>query len=50
MAESDDEFTVTMDPPGFERDDIDLRVTDHTLHVEAKHEKERTEEHRVPVE
>jgi len=44
LAETDDEFVVTADLPGFGRDDVDIRVTDHTLHIEADRE-EATEEH-----
>lgn len=44
VAERDGEFVVTCDLPGFDRDDIDLRVTDHTLHIEAAHEEETEEE------
>jgi HSP20 family protein len=44
LAETDDEFVVTADLPGFERDDVDIRVTDHTLRVEAERET-ATEEH-----
>lgn len=43
LVEHDDEFVVTVDLPGFERDDVELRVTDHTLRIEAEHE-EATEE------
>ena len=38
LAETDDEFVVTADLPGFDRDDVDIRVTDHTLRVEADRE------------
>jgi HSP20 family protein len=44
LVETDDEFVVTADLPGFERDDVDIQVTDHTLRIEAEHE-EATEEH-----
>ena len=44
LAETDDEFVVTADLPGFERDDVDIRVTDHTLRIEADREA-ATEEH-----
>jgi HSP20 family protein len=43
LVEEDDEFVVTADLPGFERDDVEIRVTDHTLRIEAEHE-ESTEE------
>ena len=44
LVEADDEFVVTADLPGFERDEVDIQVTDHTLRIEAEHE-EATEEH-----
>lgn len=37
LVERDAEFVVTVDLPGFEKEDVDVRVTDHTLHVEADH-------------
>ncbi|MFB6120417.1 MAG: archaeal heat shock protein Hsp14 [Halobacteriaceae archaeon] len=40
VAESDDEFTITVDLPGYDREDIDLRIRDDTLHVTAEHEEE----------
>lgn len=43
LVEHDDEFVVTVDLPGFERDDVEIEVTDHTLRIEAEHE-EATEE------
>jgi HSP20 family protein len=43
LVEHDEEFVVTVDLPGFERDDVDVRVTDHTLRIDAEHE-ERTDE------
>ena len=43
LVDHDDEFVVTVDLPGFERDEVEIRVTDHTLHIEAEHE-EATEE------
>ncbi|WP_254829960.1 Hsp20/alpha crystallin family protein [Haloglomus salinum] len=44
LVERDDEFVVTVDLPGFERDDIEVTVTDHTLRIEAEHEAETEEE------
>ncbi|MFB6206821.1 MAG: Hsp20/alpha crystallin family protein [Haloglomus sp.] len=44
VAEQDGEFVVTCDLPGFEKDDIDLRVTDHTLHLHAEHTTEEAVE------
>lgn len=37
LAEADGEFVVVFNLPGFESDDIDLRITDHTLHLHAEH-------------
>lgn len=37
LVEHDTEFVVTVDLPGFEKRDVEIRVTDHTLHVEAEH-------------
>ena len=38
LVEHDDEFVVTVDLPGFERDEVDAQVTDHTLTIDAEHE------------
>mgnify|MGYP000064842126 CR=1 FL=1 len=38
VVEHDDEFVVSIDLPGYEKRDVDVRVSDHTLHVEADHE------------
>jgi HSP20 family protein len=43
LVEADDEYVVTADLPGFERDEVEIEVTDHVLHIEAEHE-EATEE------
>ncbi|QSG06686.1 Hsp20/alpha crystallin family protein [Halapricum desulfuricans] len=43
LVERGDEFAVTVDLPGFERDDVEIEVTDHTLHIDAERE-EATEE------
>lgn len=43
LVEHDDEFVVTVDLPGYERNEVDVRVTGHTLTIDAKHE-EATEE------
>jgi HSP20 family protein len=43
LVERDDEFVATVDLPGFDREEVDVQVTDHTLTVEAEHE-EATEE------
>lgn len=44
VAERAEEFVVTVDLPGFEKEDIDLRLTDGTLHITAEHAEEREEE------
>ncbi|KPN29066.1 small heat shock protein HSP16.5 [Halolamina pelagica] len=44
IVEHDDEFVVSVDVPGFEKRDIDVRVTDQTLHVEAEHDESIDEE------
>jgi HSP20 family protein len=38
LVEHDDEFVVTIDLPGFEREDVELKLTDRTLRVEADRE------------
>jgi HSP20 family protein len=38
LVERDEEFVATVDLPGFERDDVEVEVTDHVLHIEADHE------------
>jgi HSP20 family protein len=44
LVDHDDEFLVTVDLPGFARDDVEIEVTDHTLRIEAEHEEEIEEE------
>jgi len=45
IVEHDEEFVVTVDLPGFEREDVALTVTDHTLRIEAERDIEtETEE------
>jgi len=44
VAERDDEYEITVDVPGFDREDIEVRVTDHTLHIDAAREEEELEE------
>lgn len=41
LVERDDEYVATIDLPGFSRDDVEVRVTDDALHVEAHHEETR---------
>jgi len=43
LAEHDDEFVASVDLPGFERDEVEVRVTDHTLRIEAEHEESAAE-------
>ncbi len=40
IVEHDDEFVVTVDLPGFEREDVVLNVTDHALRIEANRDME----------
>jgi HSP20 family protein len=40
LEDKDDEFVLTAELPGFEKDDIDVRVTDRTLRLEAEHAEE----------
>ncbi|MFC7134750.1 MULTISPECIES: Hsp20/alpha crystallin family protein [Salinibaculum] len=40
LIDGDDAYTVEVDVPGFSRDEIDVRVTDDTLTIEAEHEHE----------
>jgi len=37
LAEHDDEYVLTVDLPGFETDEIDLRYDDGVLHLSASH-------------
>ncbi len=48
LIDEDDAFVATIDLPGYEREDVTVRVTDHTLVVEADHEEihEETDEER----
>lgn len=41
VIERDDTYDIEIDVPGFENDDIEVRVTDHTLHVAAERSEER---------
>ncbi|MFD1647872.1 Hsp20/alpha crystallin family protein [Haloarchaeobius litoreus] len=44
LVEHDDEFVAAVDLPGFERDEVTIRVTDHRLEIDAEHEAETEEE------
>ena len=43
LVEHDDAFVATVDLPGFEHDDVDVSVTDHTLRITAEREQQATE-------
>ena len=38
LVEYDDEFVATVDLPGYDREDVSVSVTDHTLRVTAEHD------------
>lgn len=38
LVENDDEFVVTVDLPGFEREDVEVSVTNRVLRIEADRE------------
>ncbi|QFU83107.1 Hsp20/alpha crystallin family protein [Natronorubrum aibiense] len=44
LADHGEEFVLTADVPGFERDDIDVRLSKDTIHITATHESETTDE------
>lgn len=44
LVDRDGEFVATVDLPGFERDDVEIEVTDHTLRIEAEREEMEDEE------
>lgn len=44
VIEHDDEFEVTVDLPGFDRDKIDISVSNHTLRINAEVTEEIEEE------
>lgn len=44
LVEHDDEFVVTVDLPGFERDDVAIRLSGHMLRIEAEHEEASEEQ------
>ena len=43
VEERDDEFVVTADVPGYEKDDIDVTLADRTLRIHAEREEETEE-------
>ncbi|RBI59838.1 Hsp20/alpha crystallin family protein [halophilic archaeon] len=44
LVDNGDEFVVTADVPGFEKDEIELRLRDNTLFITAEHEESTEEE------
>lgn len=44
LEDTGDSFVLSADLPGFETDDIDVRLTDQLLHIEASHETEDEQE------
>ena len=38
VRDGDGEFVVTADLPGYEKEDIEVTISDRTLHIEADHE------------
>lgn len=44
LADRGDELVVTADLPGFDRDDIDLRLEDDRLHIRAEYSADETAE------
>jgi HSP20 family protein len=43
VLEEPDHLTVTVDVPGYDRDELDVRVADRTLWIEAEHREEEAE-------
>ena len=43
LVDHGDELVLTADVPGFERDEIDVRISDATLSITAEHEEETEE-------
>jgi len=44
VKDEDDEFVLTAELPGFDTEDIDVRMTDRTLRIAAEHEETSKEE------
>ena len=44
LVEREDAYVVAVDLPGFDRDDVEIEVTDATLRIEAERETEIAEE------
>jgi HSP20 family protein len=43
IQDKNHEFVLTAEMPGFDKDDINVRVTDHTLRLDAEHAEETDE-------
>ncbi len=43
LADHGEEFTLTADVPGFEKDDIELRLSDNRIHITAEREEHEEE-------
>lgn len=43
LEDAGEEFVLTAELPGFDADDVDVRVTDDTVHLDAERETEATE-------
>lgn len=43
LADEGDQFIVTADVPGYEKDEIDVQIQNNTLRIRAKHEQEAEE-------
>lgn len=44
LKDADDEFVLTAELPGFERDEINVRVRDRMFQLEAEHDETSTQE------
>lgn len=44
LADNGDEFVLTADVPGYDKDDIDVRFVEDTLHIRASSERDHVEE------
>lgn len=48
MIDRGEDLVVTVDLPGYERDDVEVYVSNQTLHIEVEHEeREEMEDHRI---
>lgn len=43
LEDTGDELVLTAELPGYERDDVDVRVSDHVLHLDAEYEESAEE-------